>query len=404
MRICVVCLELGVPREGIFIGGVVNSVVRLCQGLSKTGNKITIVTTPPRQHSSLGNMKTEWADIYPISVRGSYPSMLYGLEFTIRALWRIMKLHKDKKFDIIVSHSAYPAVGLIPGIAGRLLGIPSIHTLYCPIEQKNSAKGINKLPSTPKLSKGCLSQVNMIIGLSQNVKTSLTEIGLPPGKIKVLPPSVELETFNPSVSGKQSRARLGIDESAPLILFVGNLTRQKGTHVALEAMYEVIKLIPQAKLVMTSELPSKFSDMLRREVEISIERFGLQGNVIQVGITNNMAELMVACDMLIAPFLSIRGISDYPLPILEAMAVGRPVIATKVGGIPEVVKDMQNGVLIEPGDSSSLSNAIINLCEQRELRQMLGENASVFISNKFSIDKIAKLMEMVYEEVAAYEE
>ena len=398
-----VSLEIGRTKEDAFIGGMVNSVVRLCQGLSRNGNEVTIVTTPPRQQPYSENIKADWADIYAIAIKRSYFSSTYGIEFAIKALRKIRKLHKQKNFQIIVGHSGYPIISLIPGIAGKLLRVPSIHTLYCPLQRKDSVLSVNELLSIPKLSKVFLSQVDIIISLTENVKNSLIRTGVAPKKTRVIPPPVDHDIFNPLVSGKQFRARWGIDESDPLVLFVGNLTRQKGTHVALEAMREVIKCYPKARLVMTSELPTKHDDLLQQEVELSIKHLSLHNNIIRLGIIKDMAEIMAACDMLIAPFLSIAGISDYPLPVLEAMAVGRPVIATKIGGVPEVVMNMENGILIEPGDPSSLSKAIISLCKDHGLRQRLGENASSLISNNFLIDKIAKLTEMVYEEVAAYQ-
>ena len=112
-----------------------------------------------------------------------------------------------------------------------------------------------------------------------------------------------------------------------------------------------------------------------------------------------MAELMAASDILVAPFLNTNGPSDYPLPVLEAMGVGKAVIASNVGGIPEIISNMENGILVKPKDANSLSNAIITLLGDDKLRHELGKKASAFVLNNFSIEKITKQTESVYEEV-----
>lgn len=384
MKICMIGLEIGASQEGVFIGGAVNSVIRLSQGLSE-GHHISIVTTPPRLHDS--NINVPWADVYQIPIRGTYRSIGYGFDFAIKAPLRIKKLHKKEEFQVIHGHSGYPAVGLVSGTAGRLINRPSIHTLYCPVD------------SNVRLAKLYLSQVDMIIAISENIKKSLEKIKISAQKIKVIPPAINTAVFNPLTSGKELRKNLKIDKDDNVILFVGNLTKTKGIDILLEAMKDVIHRFPEVKLLMTSELPHKDYEKREHEIKFEIEHFGLKNHIIRFGIMKNMAELMAASDILVAPFLDTDGPSDYPLPVLEAMCAGKAVIASNVGGIPEIVSNMENGILIEPMNVNSLSNAIMILLEDDKLRHELGKNASTFVLNNFSIEKITKKMEVVYEEV-----
>jgi glycosyltransferase involved in cell wall biosynthesis len=376
---------MGSSKEGVFIGGAVNSLIRLSQGLSERHHQISIVTTPPRLHNAYTNVP--WANVQQIPTRWTYPSIGYGFEFAIKALSRIRKLHKKEDFQIIHGHSGCPSVGLVSGTAGKLINTPSIHTLYCPVNSKD------------RFAKLYLSQIDMIIAMSENIKKSLERIKIPAQKIKVIPPAINTAVFNPLTSGKELREKLKIDKNDKVILFVGNLTKTKGIDILLEAMKSVTHQFPEVKLLMTSELHHEDYEKREEEIKIKIEHFGLKNHIVRFGIIKNMAELVAASDLLVAPFLNTYGPSDYPLPVLEAMGVGKPAIATNIGGIPEIISNMENGVLIEPMDVNSLSKAIITLLEDDKLRHKLGKNASTFVLNNFSIERISRKMEVVYEEV-----
>ncbi|MEM2135874.1 MAG: glycosyltransferase family 4 protein [Candidatus Jordarchaeaceae archaeon] len=378
-------LEIGPSRGGVFIGGAVNSVINLSRALSEKNHHITIVTTPPRLCDF--NVKIPWAKVHQIPVRGMYRSIEYGLEFTIKGLLKIGKLHRKEAFQIIHGHSGYPAMGFISETAARLTNRPSVHTLYCPVNPKDY------------LAKLYLSRIDVIVTITENIKKSLERIKIPSQKIKVIPPAINTRVFNPSISGKEIREKLKIGEDEKTILFVGNLTKKKGIDILLEAMKSVIKCFPEVKLLMTTEMPHKDYEKREQEINFKIEHFGLKKHIIRFGIIKNMAELMAASNVLVAPFLDTYGPSDYPLPVLEAMGVGKPVIATRVGGIPEVISNMENGILVKSNDVNMLSEAIITLLENEKLQREFGKRASSLIINNFSPEKVSREMEVIYEEI-----
>ena len=118
-----------------------------------------------------------------------------------------------------------------------------------------------------------------------------------------------------------------------------------------------------------------------------------------MGITKRMPNVLAACDLLVAPFLSTIGPSDYPIPILEAMATGKPVVATNVGGIAEIIKNNSSGLLIEQNNSEQLAEAILYLIQNEDLGKRFGQTASSFVLENFSVNKIVKKTERVYEEL-----
>ena len=393
---------LAPTEQGIFIGGVSSNVATLCEGLARRGHNITVVTTGLFEHKSYQHIQTQNADIYLVSCQGSYlgNSISYGANFAVKALMRVIKLHKRGRFQIIAGHSGYPSIGLVTGIAGKLIRVPSVHTLMCPVEPKDPKVAISGLLSNQKTAKIFLSQVDRIIALTHNVRKSLENTGINTNKISVVSPAIKSDFINLHVAKERGRHTFELSNFEPVVLLVGNLTAQKGTYIALEAVAEIIKKYPKTKLVLTSELPRGSSDTGREMVQKFINKLGIGDNVSIFGVLQNLDNLMASADVIIAPFLNTYGISDYSLPILEAMAMGKPVITTKVGGMPEIITNNENGILVDVGDVDTLVNAIMALYENKQFAQMLGENAREFIRSHMLPDRVIEETEAIYEKVS----
>jgi len=410
MKICVICPEIGYSRGGPFIGGHVNNVVQLSKALSARGHEIIIVTTP---HRYPGNHKLgkkddlhEWAEIFTLPISSRYLSVRYGLEFAFKSILKIREIHKAKKIDVIHGHSGYSILALITELSAKTLNLPSIHSIYCPIQ----VAGVNvvKLFSNEILSKFYFLLINKIIAVSGNVKNSLIRVGIPENKIAEVPIGINTELFNPNVLGYEIRKRYNIDPDQPTLLYVGNLTMQKGLSVLIDALNIVKKDTPNLKLLMVLNLPLERyvkPDKLDVDMELifeikdKIKCYGLEDNIIPLGLLDNMPQVMAACDVFITPFLNTVGIADYPVSLLEAMAVGKPVIATKVGGIPEIVRHGRNGLLIEPGNVDDLANAIRYILQNKEEAKNMGKEAAKTIFERFRLETVVDELEKIYEEV-----
>ena len=112
-----------------------------------------------------------------------------------------------------------------------------------------------------------------------------------------------------------------------------------------------------------------------------------------------MPNVLAASNVFVAPFESTIGPSDYPLPLLEAMATGKPVIATDVGGISEIITNNDSGLLIEPNNSMQLAAAISTVLQNEDLSTKFGHHALSFVQKKFSVDEVVKKTESVYKAV-----
>ena len=408
MKICMVCPELGNSGGNAFIGGHVNNAVQLSKALFDRGHEITIITTPHRHPGNQPNNGLEWAEVVCLPISGSYPSIKYGLEFTFKTSQKIRELHKIEKFEVIHGHSGFSMLGLITGIGGRITRVPSIHSIYSPIQPIISHNSVMFF-SNKILSKFYLSQVNKIIAVTKNIQHSLIMAGVPHYKIEIVPPGIDISIYNPSISGDDVRKYFGIGSDQPLLLYVGNLTKIKGIHIFIEALKIIVKQFPDMKLLMALNMPlSKYEEEdsaglydTERDFEIKekIKSYGLNDNIIPLGIVKNMPQVMAASDVFITPFLNTVGVVDYPTSLLEAMAVGKPVIATKVGGISEIIKHQKNGILVEPNNVNELVDAILYVLNNKEEAKDIGKEGAKIIAEKFRTEIVVNELERIYEGV-----
>ena len=404
MDICIICPEIGKAGTKAFIGGHVNNVVRLSRYLAEAGHNLTIVTTPHRH--STGQDSIEYAEVHTLPIYDPYLSLRYSLKFITMAVLKVRKLSKDKNFDVIHGHSGYLSPVLITALSSKASGIPSVHSVYCPVE-KSKIRNIAVLMSGRFPRKLYLSQVDKIIAVTENIANSLKNIGVQNGKLEVVPLVVDTSVFNPTIRGEDIRRRFGISDE-PTLVYVGNLSRVKGIHVLLDALKIVKEQYSDVKLLMVLNLPiEKFENPERFEVDMEliidvkrkIKDYNLEDNVIPIGLTEEMAKIMAAGDIFVMPFLEITGVADYPLSLLEAMAIGLPAVATKVGGVPEIIRNGENGILINPGNPFELAKAILYMLENRRKAERMGYKAAMFISEKFRPEVVIKTLEKIYKSV-----
>jgi len=398
LRICMVGAEIGPSEEGGIVGGVANNVIRVSKALSERGHEIHLVTTPAR-YSGGALLDEPWIATHAIRVNAPYSTASYGYEFVFRAILQIRSLHRRNRIDVVNGHSGVPALAVVPAIAAKALRIPAIHTLYCPV----GTKEFDKPPLQPLqgrfLVRRLLSAVDRVAALTNNIKESVESVGVDEGRIRVIPPAIDTTVFNPQVSGDKLRASLGIGRDDKLILFVGNLTKTKGIHVLIRSFGKVVNEFPKAELLIVTHASKEMLAREMRAILPTINTLHLERNVAFMGITSRFPEVLAACDVFVVPFLNTLGPSDLPLPLVEAMAMAKPVVATKVGGISELLTE-ESGSLTTPNSPSHLAHAIMKVLRNRRAAQTRATKASESVRKRFSVSRVAKITESLFEEVA----
>lgn len=209
-----------------------------------------------------------------------------------------------------------------------------------------------------------------IFVVSEVERRNLEVRGVDPGKIVVNPNGVDVERFRPGAGGVETRRELGLDDDEVVAGFVGTF----GPWHGVEKLAETIKLIP-------ANLPVRFllvgSGSLHGEVEKQLEN---ESRVIFTGAVDHerVPKLLDACDILVAPHVPLADGSEFfgsPTKIFEYMAMGKGIVASRLGQIGEVLVDRATALLVEPGNVDELTSAIVELIESETLRVSLGAKA-----------------------------
>lgn len=184
-----------------------------------------------------------------------------------------------------------------------------------------------------------------------------------------------------------TRRELGVGDEVPLVGVIANLIQYKGHATFLRAWSSVVVEVPQAQALLIGEGP------MRAEIERSVNDLDLGGSVRLLGTRSDVSELLDAVDLVVHPSLQ-EGFSN---AILEAMAAGRAVVATAVGGNPEAVVEGVTGLLVPPGDVGALASAVERLLKDAAARSRFGTAGRARVLEQFSVDSVVGRYQARYE-------
>ncbi|MDI3480563.1 MAG: hypothetical protein PWQ97_218 [Tepidanaerobacteraceae bacterium] len=280
-----------------------------------------------------------------------------------------------EKVDIVHTHASFAG-----RIAGRLSG--------CKVVLTRHGLGTGRSGMVKRVATSIISRIftDCIIAISRAVKINLIESGVPADMIKIVYNGIDLSKFN-GVKPRLKR-ELGLGDG-PIIGIVARLVPEKGYEYALFSMARVLKRFPNALMVIVGDGP------LRQKLKDMVDELQIMRNVIFLGYQENVEGLVADFDVFILPSVS-EGMG---LALLEAMALGKPVVATEAGGIPEVVKNGVNGLLVPPKDEGSLAEAIITILTSGQKAFSLGQAAKTTVFEKFSAKTMAEKTMEIYDKI-----
>jgi len=398
MRICIVTSKLIRGESNAFIGGVVNALLVLAKELAKRGHQIVLVTAlESASDAETIQQLLPWAKVRYVTSLRTGGSLSRGLEVAPRLMRVIAAEHKLNPVDIVHGHSGYPFWGALPSLAKGWLHIRAFHTLYCPISYKLNDQ--RQLLLRTWLSRESLRHVDRLIVISQNVRRSVLHLGVAESRVVHIPVAIDLERLASAQRGAEYRQQLGISSDEHVLLFVGNLTETKGLDLLLQAIRFLREDGRRVRLIYTVERGPTISQFREREIDRLVEGLGIRDCLTPLGVVPNIPTVMACCDLMIVPYRSTDGPSDYPLAMLEAMALGRPVVATRVGGIPEIIEHGVTGLLTELESPRALADIVSYALDHAELLAAIGKHAQRFVMDTFNCHTIVDRLEREYYNV-----
>jgi glycosyltransferase involved in cell wall biosynthesis len=232
--------------------------------------------------------------------------------------------------------------------------------------------------------------IDAIIAISEGVQRALIQSGVSADRIRVVPSGIDLAPYEAPFDRAEIRRRLGIAEDERIVLQVAALAPHKSQADLLDAAALALRTRPELRFWVAGEGP------LRSELEAQQKRLGLEEKVRFLGFREDITDLLRAADIFcVSSYLEGLGTST-----LDAMAAGLPVVATRVGGIPEIVADGVSGVLVAPRDPRAMADAIVALAADPARRAAMG-GAGRGRAQEFSADRTSEGTRRVYLEALA---
>jgi glycosyltransferase involved in cell wall biosynthesis len=297
-----------------------------------------------------------------------------GSAIDLGAVVGLRRLVRGRRIDLVHTHSSVDS--WLASIAAKSLGRPVVRTRHVSIPIGRRRALVYRL-------------ADRIITSGESVRSIVIAAGIPPDRVVSISAGVDSERFHASVSGGPVRAELGLGQ-APVVGLVANVRGSKGHNIFLEAARTVLATAPDARFLVVGDGVG-FDEVARR-----VREMGLDRSVRLTGFRRDIPEVMAALDVLVLPSIRSEAI---PQVIPQALAVGTPVVASTVGGSPELIRDGENGRLVPPGDARALADAILALLREPEQARAMARAGQALVRERYTIDATMARTTRVYHEL-----
>lgn len=307
--------------------------------------------------------------------RGSF-NILLTILYLIFGTWRMIQLTRQQKFDIIHIHWPFPHV--IFGILGKRFGGARLFSSFYGVEIRWLKK---KFPFLLKPFSILINKSDRVTAISTHTANELSGVVRMP--IQIIP-------FSTAMTARHGKA---IDKRE--IVFVGRLVERKGVKYLIESFSQVSRSIPH-RLIIVGDGPE------RSHLEEMATRLGIKDRVEFTGKISDdrLSQYYKTCSFLVLPAVyDKKGDTEgLGVVLLEAMSYAKPVIASGVGGITDIVINGDNGLLVPPADPDALAQAIRKMARDGHLRKVFGRKARKTVDERFNWDRIVKKLTALYYE------
>jgi len=362
------------------VGGITSYCLALGKGLVNNGHKVFIASSGGELLPKFVASSMTYIPI-PIKTKSEISPKI------LRSYFSLKKEIKQNNIQIIHAHSRTTQV--LGFLLNRSLGVHYVSTCHGFFNPKFSRRVFP-----------CWGE--KVIAISQPVKEHLIkDFKVEEEDIRLINTGIDVDRFSrqslatasggvPSEGGiasRQYREELGLKDD-PVIGIIGRLSEEKGHDYLVAAMPAILKEFPKAKLLIIGEgrTEKKIKELARIE--------GVENNILFIRSVQDTARILAIMDIFVMPSIK-EGLG---IALVEAMATGLPVVGTRVGGIPSLIKDKENGLLVESGDSQGLAIAILELLKDKDMARSLGKNARDFVAKEFSLKDMGLNVERVYLE------
>lgn len=318
---------------------------------------------------------------YPLRSFYSYGAARQALRF-VRDLRR-------QRVHIVHSYNFHANVFSVP--AARLAGVP------CVVASIRDM-GAHLTPWQAQVQKWLCRLADRIVVNADAISRSLVNQGYKPEAITVIRNGLDISRYTHRHRAPGLRQEFSLPSHARLVTMLSRVDPQKGVEYFLRAAARIRHRCPDAYFLVVGDAYTANHGVLGRDetywrqIKRSVTELGLQDHIRFTGMRSDIPELLSEADVSVLPSLS-EGISN---TLLESMAAGAPVVATSVGGTPEVIEDDEHGLLVPPRDAQALADAVCAVLENPWLAERLSAQARLRVENVFSLERMVQANQDLY--------
>lgn len=358
------------------VGGAQKHLLSLVQGLRRRGHSADVAFF--KNPSLEREFRDTGAQLFDLSTRETLSPLL---------LPRLTSILARGRYQIVHTHL------LKADTYGTLAGLLARTPVR--IASKHNDEAVLRKPAVA-VTHGLISRWNhRVVVLSDYVGRYVATVGrVDPARITRIYYGLPPSSAATREQGLRLRAELGIPAEAPLMATVGRLTEQKGLLYLLQAMVLLRERLPEARLLIVGDAQDGREEC-KRELLRSWETLGLGDSVLFTGVRSDVPAVMQAIDLFVMASLW----EGFGLVFLEAMAAGRPIVATRVSAVPEVVQEGVTGLLVPPRDPKALAGAMLELLANPERARQMGSAGLSRLKENFTEDKMVASVEQLYSQL-----
>lgn len=365
-------MKIFISESSTAVGGQELAVLLHAEGLLKRGHDLRLILEPESPIAKMAEEKK--LPVTLLSMRKSrYPQAIVHL----RAL---MRHHRPAILQVNSSRDSW-----IGSIAARLVRPrPNI------IRIRHISAPLNRNLTTRLLYQQLLDKV-VVTGGEKTRRELIERDGLDPGRVAAFPIGLDVEYFRPASPDCDLRLELGLPKGHLLVGLISYLRSYKGHEYFIEAARTIAAKRDDVTFLIVGEGPEELP--IRRLVE----QLGLTDRIRMLGFREDLLNVFRSLDVFAIP--SVEG-DTIPQVLMQALAIGIPVVSTTVGSIPDVVIEGETGFVVSPRDASALADRIVRLLDDAGLRALMGTKGRSLVQGSYSIDKMLDRMEAVYQSLA----
>ncbi len=374
------------------VGGISRHCYELSRALVRKGVEVVVVTLEFPEARSYE--KVDGVEVYRVKVEIGNPNFLVWILIFNHFMEKLSgDLHWSKKFDLIHVHDWLTTIaGISLKHSIRLNMVLTIHST-----EIGRSGGLFDPDSFTKDSIEWWGtyEAAQVIAVSSALRREIIEhFKVPEDKITAIPNGVDTSRLEIEVDINEVERKYGISSNDKIVLSVGRLTSQKGFQYLIRAFPLILSKHPSARLVIVGD------GWMRGELErIAIET-GVRNRVVFTGFIpdKDLVALLKRADVIVVPSVY----EPFGITALEGMSLGKPIVASRIGGLAEIIQHEVNGVHVFPGDPSSIAWGVNRVLEDPDFARRIGENARKIVKTKYEWNIIAEKTIEVYRKALGW--